>query len=154
MTKPWQFAVFMMASLIHVCLISVGIWNAAKKYIGLRIWPYLAKATVILNVVQWLLIAPDYFVSLLNAAGMDLRSGKYWEIHGNPLVCEPALLQFTPENILKKYPGECSAQAGDSGRAIIIDCEMSSLKSKFVYFLNQNDCTNFRQKFNSTKHPN
>jgi hypothetical protein len=151
LSHAWQFAVVALLQLAHVCLGLLAVWNAAKRYVGLRLWSYLARFVVILNVIQWLLMAPDYIVVLLNASGMDLRSDKYWELHGNPAVCEPALLQLTPESILRKYPGECFAMAGDSGRAVVLDCELSALKSRFIYFLNQNDCTKFIEKVNAAK---
>ena len=149
-TALWQLVGVTLIVIIHLVLITIAVWNAAKAYRGSRIWSWAAKLVAIAGVVKWLWFSPDLVVTFLGAFGMPIHSNDYWDMNPRSLTCAPALYQRTPESIQKRYEG-CIYTESANSEVINVRCHSNEMNAEFFYTRNLNDCNKYIEKLRAAK---
>lgn len=139
------FLVFVVIVIFHLYVITVAVWNAAKKYKGHQFWAYAAKAIAVIGVIKWVLAMPDLIVGFLSVIGITTHSSEYWELDVRNLTCQPALYQYTPERMERKYQG-CVSTKSSNGEVINLRCRPDEINAEFFYTRNLNDCNKYLAK--------
>ena len=149
-TALWQLVGVTFIVIIHLVLITIAVWNAAKAYRGSRIWSWGAKLVVIAGVAKWLWLLPDLIVSFLGAFGIHIHSNDYWDMNSVSLTCTPALYQLTPESIQRRYEG-CIYTESANGEVINIRCRASDINAEYFYTRNLADCNKYIEKLRAAR---
>lgn len=143
-TTIWQILLLALISFAHFVLIVIAVWNASKLYLGRRLWKWLARIVVVLNIFKWLWYLPLLIVTLSNALGIPIHSNEYWELNTKKLVCLPAEYQRTPEMLAKRY--QCKSSVSLDNQLIMAECRQRSEVGDFMFTTNEQDCQKYLTK--------
>ena len=149
-TALWQLVGVTLIVIVHLVLIAIAVWNAARAYTGSRVWSWGAKFVVIAGVVKWLWLLPDLVVTFLGVFGVPIHSSDYWDMKPRNLTCAPTLYQNTPESIKRRYEG-CVYTESANGEVINLRCRASDINAEFFYTRNLADCNKYIEKLRAAR---
>jgi hypothetical protein len=137
-TMLWQIVPLAFVAFIHFVLIVIAVWNASKLFTGWRLWKWLARIVVSLNVVKWLWYLPVLIPTISSALGFPIYSNNYWELDARQFVCRKAEFLHTPERLARKY--KCATSVNSNIDLIALRCMDNGNMTDYIFAMSETSC--------------
>lgn len=140
----WQVITLAIVSFLHFILIVIAVWNASTLYTDNKLWVWLSRVVVVLNIIKWLWYLPLLISTISNALELPLNSDSYWELNARKFVCESVDYSRTPEILAKEY--HCATSTNPNSELIAMRCENEGNVGDFIFTKNEQDCLKYLAK--------